>query len=639
MEDVNSLPDCSTQYYQLKKHVCRKCDYRSVWRSAVRRHEKAVHKIEEPETERQGRVVSSSPSSSSNQLPSQDDKEIYSIFLEPYYKLFVCGPSKSGKTHLVAQLLINESTFSARPSKKIIYVFQYWQAKLAEIKQLNLVDIFLQGGEELKSRLSEFISTDCLIIFDDQMHSRSSLEYISELFTGEARHNKMSLIYICQRIFHDKAEQRIIRDNSDYFCLFKNPKGGQSIKILSTQMTGDSTLADVYHAATSLSPHSYILVDCRQQANNTTKYLTNLFTRNHVVTAFVVKMNSYKRSTTFDKMYLISAHVLDNLNIPASVEYQTPPPIIEPEREAEKVVAEKRKFSDEDEEDEYGKRQKLSNQSEDPPLPPSSSSSSSLPTSPPSPPPPPPPLPPSPPSESISPDGTRDLGLGMDTDAETAQQISETSQPDQPIEISQNTQISTPPAQADAAFPNTCEICNRNFRTQKGLNVHKSLVHLKHKKNSVVETNTFGIDQVNPAGDKPLSQYEVEDLSRKKSNENKSGHCVCKICNKHFSSKRLYNKHVQEEHINVDAMDIDNVLEEEEGDRQRRNRKRAKSNQEILKNQSSTKIARKKFTQKKNIQKAANSLINVNLVECNLCNESFSDNKKLKDHFLKKHRI
>ena len=195
MDNSNSLPDCSTQYYQLKKHVCSVCPYRSVWRSAVRRHEKTVHKIEEPESEREGRIVST------NQQPSsQDDTpEVYNILLEPYFKIFVSGPSKSGKTHFIAELLMNLTKFSARPSQKIIYVFQHWQSKLAEIKQLNLVDIFIEGGDELKRRLKEFISGECLIIFDDQMHHKGALEYISELWSVEGRFNKLSLIYTtCQ---------------------------------------------------------------------------------------------------------------------------------------------------------------------------------------------------------------------------------------------------------------------------------------------------------------------------------------------------------------------------------------------------------------------------------------------------------
>ena len=62
-----------------------------------------------------------------------------------------------------------------------------------------------------------------LIIFDDLIGS-SSLKEIANLFTVDARHMNMSLVFLTQRMFVNDESFRQISQNCDYFVLFKNPR-------------------------------------------------------------------------------------------------------------------------------------------------------------------------------------------------------------------------------------------------------------------------------------------------------------------------------------------------------------------------------------------------------------------------------
>ena len=118
---MNSLteatPVCESDFYQFKKHKCRFCPYRSVWSHTVKRHEKRKHSLL-LELDKQGTVIQSTdpiPSYFNNEYDKDNisyQSESFNIQLENFFKIFICGPSKSGKTHFLTQLLSNLNTIS-----------------------------------------------------------------------------------------------------------------------------------------------------------------------------------------------------------------------------------------------------------------------------------------------------------------------------------------------------------------------------------------------------------------------------------------------------------------------------------------------------------------------------------------------
>ena len=65
---------------------------------------------------------------------------MYDIRLKENFKLFLSGPSRCGKTFLVADLLHNLHTVTKDPPSFFIYVYKTWQCKFDEME--NLVNVF-----------------------------------------------------------------------------------------------------------------------------------------------------------------------------------------------------------------------------------------------------------------------------------------------------------------------------------------------------------------------------------------------------------------------------------------------------------------------------------------------------------------
>ena len=115
---------------------------------------------------------------SSSKNDDLDDKR-FDIRLKEGFKLFIAGPSRSGKTFFIDSFINNLPDFAINPPKTIVYVYKIWQPKYGEMK----VDYFIEDCEDLDKKLFENIKTpSSLVVFDDLINSKS-LPTIAKLFT------------------------------------------------------------------------------------------------------------------------------------------------------------------------------------------------------------------------------------------------------------------------------------------------------------------------------------------------------------------------------------------------------------------------------------------------------------------------
>ena len=84
---------------------------------------------------------------SSSKIDENDDKK-YDIRLKEGFKLFIAGPSRSGKTFFIDTFINNLPDFAIDPPKTIVYVYKVWQPKYGEMK----VDYFIEDCEDLDKK-------------------------------------------------------------------------------------------------------------------------------------------------------------------------------------------------------------------------------------------------------------------------------------------------------------------------------------------------------------------------------------------------------------------------------------------------------------------------------------------------------
>jgi Adenovirus IVa2 protein len=173
----------------------------------------------------------------------------------------VCsGPTGSGKSQLIKEIVLNIDSMMDPPPSKILWYYAEYQPILVSALR-HRVD-FREGAPDLE----EFSvgNKPTLVIIDDLMSEAGS--DITKLFTKGSHHRNLSIWFLMQNFFHQGKEIRTITLNAHYIILFKNPRDRQQIKVLARQMYGNESgvMEEAFELATE-EPHGYLLVDLKQE--------------------------------------------------------------------------------------------------------------------------------------------------------------------------------------------------------------------------------------------------------------------------------------------------------------------------------------------------------------------------------------
>lgn len=201
------------------------------------------------------------------------------------FKLFISGCSGCGKTTFVMNLIKNLETICKQPPHRVLYFYKEWQPKFDYM--LNTLGVTFVEDKGVVLDHIQKLSNSALVIFDDMMNS-VNLKEVAKLFTVHGRHMDLSLVFISQRLFNNNEYFRQISQNSDYMCVFKNPRNSMEIRNLAMQITPHSLeLLDIYKRATE-KPYSYLLINLTQDCSPQTKYTSEIFENESILKAYVL---------------------------------------------------------------------------------------------------------------------------------------------------------------------------------------------------------------------------------------------------------------------------------------------------------------------------------------------------------------
>ena len=209
----------------------------------------------------------------------------FDLRLKENFKIFLSGPSGSGKTSFIIKLIENIDNASKIPPRKIVYFFTEWQEKFSWMKR-NLNVTFIEDNDMILEHVKD-IESPALIIFDDMLNS-PNIKAIAQLYTVHGRHMNLSLAFLLQRLFNNNEHFRQISQNSDYMCIFKNPRNSMDVRNMAMQITPKTLdLLHIYNAATK-KPYSYIFIDLTQECIPQLRYRSSLFDDDHKFKVFVI---------------------------------------------------------------------------------------------------------------------------------------------------------------------------------------------------------------------------------------------------------------------------------------------------------------------------------------------------------------
>lgn len=207
----------------------------------------------------------------------------YDMRLPTPFNMLVVGPSKSGKTSFVTELVHNaHEMFTVKPVHTILFFSQRQESYEAMLTK-NLVNEMINietatvDADELNRKVLPYKDLGgSLIIFDDTMaHIR---EDFAKLFTVVGHHTNCSLIFISQNLFHKNRFYRDMSLNFDFITLLKTARDKLQIATLGKQICpGNSQyITSAYNDATK-EPYSHLLIDCSSAGVDKVRVRSKIF--------------------------------------------------------------------------------------------------------------------------------------------------------------------------------------------------------------------------------------------------------------------------------------------------------------------------------------------------------------------------
>ena len=192
------------------------------------------------------------------------------------FSLLVVGPTQSGKTYFVQQILENNRiVYEEQKSIRIFWYYSQWQECYEELKtSLEKSIRFERGVPELSEDLCEINARyNNFIILNDLMAEATDSPVVSRLFT-QGRHRNASVILLLQNMFPKGKYNTDISRNAQYLALFRSPSDRKQIGIIGERMFDKNRmhLMNAYYKETEKP-----LVDNKPGTPADKQILANLF--------------------------------------------------------------------------------------------------------------------------------------------------------------------------------------------------------------------------------------------------------------------------------------------------------------------------------------------------------------------------
>ena len=187
------------------------------------------------------------------------------------FTMIVAGPTRSGKTSWVVNLLKNRMNQIKPTPSRIVYCYMHWQPMYDELEQI-IPSIEWGDGLPTEETFSTFPNS--IVVLDDLMDGIVNDSKMMKVFTEGSHHQNISVIFMTQNIFHPGKKARTILLNTQYMVLFKNPRDRQQIKTLARQMYPDDWLnfMKVFKKETD-KPYGKLIIDLRPNVLEKDRFL------------------------------------------------------------------------------------------------------------------------------------------------------------------------------------------------------------------------------------------------------------------------------------------------------------------------------------------------------------------------------
>ena len=173
------------------------------------------------------------------------------------------GPTQSGKTSFVLNLLKHSNKMFTEKVDEIYYCYEAWQECYNTIKHVDGVDkVLMYKGMPSVDQCKKwsYMKQHVIVVFDDLMTELSNDKDMIKFVTVYSHHMRITMLVLLHNIFPPKL--RTMSLNTHYVVLFKNKRDTLQVEMFARRVMKDRVkyFFGCYKKAVS-TPYGYLFVD------------------------------------------------------------------------------------------------------------------------------------------------------------------------------------------------------------------------------------------------------------------------------------------------------------------------------------------------------------------------------------------
>lgn len=192
----------------------------------------------------------------------------------------IYGPTQSGKTHFVIDLLKESKSLFTKPAEEIYYCYSAYQDAYNGLKEAEhtggFKTIFHEGMPDMgQCKEWSFMKKHIVIVFDDLMTDMTKDNDIVKFATVDCHHSNITMLVLLHNIFPPGL--RTMSLNLHYIILFRNKRDVLQVDTLGRRVMKDRVkyFAAVYRQAVS-KPYGYLLIDMHPRTDEAYQLRTRI---------------------------------------------------------------------------------------------------------------------------------------------------------------------------------------------------------------------------------------------------------------------------------------------------------------------------------------------------------------------------